>query len=59
MLGQRLEGEIEVLGQAVHATGDLTADMDKFRAFYHDASGKHPQDFGPIRLREESDATAD
>ena len=47
------------LFEAVDATGDLTADMDKIRAFYANASGKYPQDFGPIRLREESNRKAD
>lgn len=47
------------LFEAVHATGDLKADMDKIRAFYSNASGKHPQDFGPIRLREESNVKAE
>ena len=47
------------LFEAVTATGDLKADMDKIRAFYRDASGKYPQDFGPIRLREESNVAAD
>ena len=46
------------LFEAVHATGDLKADMDKIH-FYCHASGKHPQDFGPIHLVEESTATAD
>jgi 1-acyl-sn-glycerol-3-phosphate acyltransferase len=47
------------LFDVVHATGDLTADMDKIRHFYRNASGKFPQDFGPIRLREESIAKPD
>jgi 1-acyl-sn-glycerol-3-phosphate acyltransferase len=43
------------LFEVVHPTGDIKSDMDEIRAFYHDATGKHPHDFGPIRLREESD----
>jgi 1-acyl-sn-glycerol-3-phosphate acyltransferase len=38
----------------VEATGDVRADMDKIRAFYRNVVGKYPQDFGPIRLRDES-----
>ncbi len=39
-------------------TGDIKADMEKLRAYYHDATGKYPQNFGPIRLREEVDEAA-
>ena len=42
------------LFEAVHTTGDVKADMDKIRAFYQGASGKFPEDFGPIFLREEA-----
>lgn len=42
------------LFDALHPTGDISADMDRIRAFYQGASGKHPQEFGPIRLREET-----
>ena len=42
------------LFEAVIPSGDICADMDRIRAFYTDASGKYPQDFGPVRLREES-----
>jgi 1-acyl-sn-glycerol-3-phosphate acyltransferase len=47
------------LFEAVHVTGDVRADMDKIRAFYHGASGKHPADFGPVRMREEVGPPAD
>ena len=47
------------LFDAVQPTGDMSADMDKIRAFYRDATGKYPEDFGPIRLREESVSVAD
>jgi len=40
-------------GPALIPTGDLKADMDYFREFYADMKGKFPEDFGPIRLREE------
>ncbi len=39
---------------AIEPTGNLTADMDRIRAFYAGATGKYPADFGPIRLREEA-----
>ncbi len=39
-------------------TGDIKADMEKLRAFYHDACGKYPDNFGPIILREEADEAA-
>lgn len=44
------------LFEAVYPSGDLKADMDKFRAFYQNASGKYPNRFGPIRLQEENAA---
>jgi 1-acyl-sn-glycerol-3-phosphate acyltransferase len=47
------------LYEAIEATGDLRADMDRIRAFYQGARGKHPESFGPIRLREESSAVAE
>ena len=40
-------------GPTIHLTGDVTADMDKFRAFYADKRGINPDDFTPPRLREE------
>lgn len=40
-------------GPALTPSGDLTADMDYFREFYGERTGKFPEDFGPIRLREE------
>jgi 1-acyl-sn-glycerol-3-phosphate acyltransferase len=42
------------LFEAIETTGDLTADMDRIRAFYAGASGKYPERFGPVKLREES-----
>lgn len=44
------------LFEVVYPTGDIRADMEKIRRFYLDAQGKHPGDFGPIRLREEADS---
>ena len=43
-------------GPALMPTGDISADMDYFREFYGPMEGKHPEDFGPIRLREETQA---
>lgn len=45
-------------GPAITATGDMKADMEKIRAFYADKIGRHPESFGPVRLREE-DGSAD
>jgi 1-acyl-sn-glycerol-3-phosphate acyltransferase len=43
------------LGPAIPMTGDVRADMDKIRAFYAEihASAKVPEQFGPIRLKDE------
>lgn len=41
-------------GPVVVPTGDVKADMDKIRKFYADKVGRHPQRFGPPRLREET-----
>lgn len=43
------------LGGFVEATGDVRADMDRIRAFYVNVRGKHPENEGDIRLREEDD----
>jgi len=40
-------------GRKLVPTGDIKADMDQIRAFYADKGPRHPEDFGPIRLREE------
>ncbi|MCA9683684.1 MAG: lysophospholipid acyltransferase family protein [Myxococcales bacterium] len=42
-------------GPLLYPTGDVRADMDKIRAFYADKSGRHPELFGPVRLRVEDD----
>ncbi len=42
--------------EAIEPSGDVRADMDRIRAFYAGASGKHPECFGPIRLHEEDAA---
>lgn len=45
-------------GPALEATGDVTRDMDRIRAFYAGRQGRFPERFGRIRLREEADADA-
>ncbi|MBW2316381.1 MAG: lysophospholipid acyltransferase family protein [Deltaproteobacteria bacterium] len=40
-------------GPEFEPTGDIKADMDHIRAFYAGKVGKHPENFGEIRLREE------
>ena len=44
-------------GPSLHPSGDVTSDMDRIRAFYADKVAKFPEQFGPVRLREE-EATA-
>ncbi len=41
-------------GPALLPSSDLRADMDEIRAFYADKIGRHPEQFGEIRLKEES-----
>jgi 1-acyl-sn-glycerol-3-phosphate acyltransferase len=41
-------------GPALYATGDVSADMDEIRDFYADKIGKYPDQFGEIRLKEET-----
>jgi 1-acyl-sn-glycerol-3-phosphate acyltransferase len=40
-------------GPEVILTGDMRQDMDEIRDFYSDKVGKHPEHFGPVRLKEE------
>jgi 1-acyl-sn-glycerol-3-phosphate acyltransferase len=40
-------------GLVLTPTGDVHADMERIRAFYADKVGRHPEQFGPVRLREE------
>lgn len=44
------------LNEVLYPTGDIHKDMDQLRAFYAGASGKYPECFGPIRLKEEAEA---
>jgi 1-acyl-sn-glycerol-3-phosphate acyltransferase len=43
-------------GPELRPTGDLARDMDVVRSFYADKRGRHPEAFGPVRLREEDEA---
>jgi 1-acyl-sn-glycerol-3-phosphate acyltransferase len=43
-------------GDSFHVTGDVTADMDRIRAFYADKHGLRPDRKGTVRLREEDPA---
>jgi 1-acyl-sn-glycerol-3-phosphate acyltransferase len=40
-------------GPGLLPSGDLRTDMDQIRMFYSDKLGKHPDLFGPVRLKEE------
>jgi 1-acyl-sn-glycerol-3-phosphate acyltransferase len=40
-------------GPELILTGDMRQDMDEIRDFYSDKVGKHPESFGPVRLKEE------
>jgi 1-acyl-sn-glycerol-3-phosphate acyltransferase len=42
-------------GPAVHPSGNIERDMDEIRRFYADKVGLHPDQFGEVRLLEESD----
>ncbi len=45
-------------GPTIYPTGDVRADMDKFRAFYGEMRGKYPEQTCPVRLRDEGPAVA-
>ena len=40
-------------GPELPVTGDIRSDMDEIRAFYRDKCGRHPENAGEIRLKEE------
>jgi 1-acyl-sn-glycerol-3-phosphate acyltransferase len=42
-------------GPPVHLTGDITKDMDVFRAFYANVTAKYPEQVTRVRLREEDE----
>ena len=46
--------KVATVGAEIHLTGDVTHDMDKFRAFYDGVPGKYPDQGSPVRLREET-----
>jgi 1-acyl-sn-glycerol-3-phosphate acyltransferase len=50
--GRKLGG----FGPALAITGDVQEDMQYFRDFYCGMQGKFPDQFGPVRLREEDDS---
>jgi 1-acyl-sn-glycerol-3-phosphate acyltransferase len=41
------------LGEVLHPTGDLDADFEKIRAFYHGIEGKYPDRQGVITLNDD------
>lgn len=41
-------------GPAILPTGDVRADMDKIREFYAGRVGLYPDNFGPVRLKDET-----
>ena len=43
-------------GPALETCGELTEDMNYLREFYRGMQGKFPEQFGPVRLREEDAA---
>ena len=43
-------------GPAIEVTGDVSADMDRMRAFYENKTGLKAGRFGSIRLKEESNS---
>ena len=43
-------------GPCFELTGDVVRDMDRMRAFYRGISGRRPEAFGEIRLRDEADS---
>lgn len=47
------ERKVGGLGPVFELTGNVRADMDKVRAFYGGISPRHPEKFGPIRLKDE------
>jgi len=46
-------------GPAIVPGDDVVETMDRIRAFYTDKVGKHPERFGPVRLREEAPTDRD
>ena len=46
------------LGETIHLTGDVVADMDRVREFYRDITGVHPEYRTEPRLHDEAGLTA-
>jgi 1-acyl-sn-glycerol-3-phosphate acyltransferase len=46
-------------GEPIELTGDVSADMDLFREFYAGIEGKHPENDGPIVMREELEGVSE
>jgi 1-acyl-sn-glycerol-3-phosphate acyltransferase len=46
-------------GPVIEPSGDLRADVDRAREYYADKRGKFPEEFGPVRLREEAESSDD
>ncbi len=53
--GQRRGG----FGPALETSGDVRLDMQYFRDFYEGMKGKFPEQFGPVRLRDEEQGERD
>ena len=51
-------GKCGGFGPALDVSADLSQDMQYLRDFYAGMAGRFPQQFGPIRLREEGDFPA-
>lgn len=51
--GNRVGG----IGETVHTTGDVDADMARIRSFYATMRGRHPDQMSPIALRAEAEPT--
>ncbi len=47
------KNKVAGFGPVFYPTGDIKADMDHLRAFYSGIVGDVPENFGPVRLREE------
>lgn len=41
------------LSDVIYPSGDIIADMPIFRAFYAGVQGKHPDQFGPVKIDDE------
>jgi 1-acyl-sn-glycerol-3-phosphate acyltransferase len=46
-------GKLGEVGEAIDPAIGAGPFMDRLRAFYADRGGRHPERFGPVRLREE------